>query len=73
MPIGMIMSRMPNIVYVFDNDSAYDAVVKLITHEIDSIPVVEPFKDSDGKEQFKITGKVSKTNMTKLLYDLYKQ
>ena len=73
MPIGMIMTRMPNIVYIFDNDSAYDAVVKLITHEIDSIPVVEPFKDSDGKEQFKITGKVSKTNVTKLLYDLYKQ
>jgi len=73
MPVGMIMTRMPNIVYIFDNDSAYDAVVKLITHEIDSIPVVEPFKDSDGKEQFKITGKVSKTNVTKLLYDLYKQ
>jgi len=73
MPVGMIMTRMPNIVYVFDNDSAYDAVVKLITHEIDSIPVVEPFKDSDGKEQLKITGKVSKTNVTKLLYDLYKQ
>ena len=73
MPIGMIMSRMPNVIYVFDNDSAYDAVIKLITHEIDSIPVVEAFKDSEGKEQFKITGKVSKTNMTKLLYDLCKQ
>lgn len=73
MPIGMIMTRMPNIIYVFDNDSAYDAVVKLITHEIDSIPVVEPLNDNDGKEHFKITGKVSKTNMTKLLYDLCKQ
>ncbi|HRS20966.1 MAG TPA: transcriptional regulator, partial [Clostridia bacterium] len=55
------------------SDSAYDAVVKLITHEIDSIPVVEPFRDSEGKEQFKVTGKVSKTNITKLLYDMCKQ
>jgi CBS domain-containing protein len=73
MPVGMIMSRMPNIVYVLDTDSAYDAVARLITHEIDSIPVVEPFKSEEGKEMFKITGKVSKTNITKLLYDMCKQ
>jgi CBS domain-containing protein len=73
MPVGMIMSRMPNIIYILDTESAYDAVVKLITHEIDSLPVVEPYKNDEGKELFKITGKVSKTNMTKLLYDLCKQ
>lgn len=73
MPVGMIMSRMPNIIYILDTESAYDAVVKLITHEIDSLPVVEPYKNEEGKELFKITGKVSKTNMTKLLYDLCKQ
>ena len=73
MPIGMIMSRMPNLIYTLDTESAYDAAVKLITHEIDSIPVVEPFKNDEGKELLKITGKVSKTNMTKLLYDLCKQ
>ncbi len=73
MPVGMIMSRMPNLIYALDTDSAYDAAAKLITHEIDSIPVVEPFKNEEGKELFKITGKVSKTNMTKLLYDLCRQ
>lgn len=73
MPVGMIMSRMPNIVYVMDTDSAYDVAVKLITHEIDSMPVVELFRNEEGKELYKITGKVSKTNMTKLLYDLCKQ
>jgi CBS domain-containing protein len=73
MPVGMIMSRMPNLIYALDTDSAYDAAVKLITHEIDSMPVVEPFKNDEGKELFKITGKISKTNMTKLLYDLCKQ
>lgn len=73
MPVGMIMSRMPNIIYTLDTESAYDAVVKLITHEIDSIPVVEPYKNNEGKEVFKIIGKVSKTNMIKLLYDLCKE
>jgi DeoR family transcriptional regulator, catabolite repression regulator len=73
MPIGMIMSRMPNIVYILDTESAYDAINRLITHEIDSMPVVEPFKSDEGKELFKITGKVSKTTITKLLYDLCKQ
>lgn len=73
MPVGMIMSRMPNIIYTLETESAYDAVVKLITHEIDSIPVVEPYKNNEGKEVFKIIGKVSKTNMIKLLYDLCKE
>lgn len=73
MPVGMIMSRMPNLIYALDTESAYDAAVKLITHEIDSMPVVEPFKNDEGKELLKITGKVSKTNLTKLLYDLCKQ
>lgn len=73
MPVGMIMTRMPNIIYSLETESAYDAVIKLITHEIDSIPVAEPYKDAEGKELLKITGKVSKTNITRLLYDLCKQ
>jgi CBS domain-containing protein len=73
MPVGMIMTRMPNIIYITDTENAYDAVARLITHEIDSMPVVEPFKNEDGKESLKITGKVSKTIITKLLYDLCKQ
>ncbi|MGE5631512.1 MAG: helix-turn-helix transcriptional regulator [Caulobacteraceae bacterium] len=73
MPVGMIMSRMPNVVYAMDNESAYDVVVKLITHEIDSIPVVEAFKNNEGKEMYRVTGKVSKTNIAKLLYDLCRE
>lgn len=73
MPVGMIMSRMPNVIYVLDTESAYDAIVRLITHEIDCMPVVEPAKNEQGKEVFKITGKVSKTNITKMIYDLCKK
>lgn len=40
-PIGIIMTRMPNIVCVNTEDSAYYAAQKIIEHEVDSLPVVE--------------------------------
>jgi len=73
MPIGMIMTRMPNITYTTDGESAFEVAGKIILHEVDSIPVVEPFTDANGKASFRITGKVSKTNITRLLYELCKE
>lgn len=72
LPMGMIMSRLPKIIYTTDEESVLEAAEKIILHEIDSIPVVEVVKAQDGKQEFKVTGKVSKTNMTKLLYELGK-
>lgn len=69
-PVGIIMTRMPNIAFVKDEDSAYDAAAKIIEHEVDSVPVVEPIPSESGKIGYKITGKVSKTNITRLFYDL---
>ena len=47
MPIGMIMTRMPNVIYIKEDDDILEAAYKLIDHEIDSLPVVE--EDNDGK------------------------
>lgn len=70
-PVGVIMTRMPNIVCGYVDDSAYSLAKKIIEHEIDSIPIVERVtKKSEGKEQFKIVGKISKTNITKLFVKL---
>lgn len=69
-PIGIIMTRMPNIITVSDQDLAYDAARKIIEHEVDSLPVVEKAIGSDGKRILKITGKVSKTTITKLFVKL---
>jgi len=69
-PVGVIMTRMPNIICADKNDNAYDLAKKIIEHEIDSIPVVEIFKRTDGRDQLKIVGKVSKTNITKLFVKL---
>lgn len=65
-PIGVIMTRMPNIITVTDEDTAYEAARKIIEHEVDSLPVIEKEVTEEGKESYKITGKVSKTNITKL-------
>jgi CBS domain-containing protein len=69
-PVGVIMTRMPNIICANENDNAYDLAKKIIEHEIDSIPVVQVLKRTDGKDQMKIIGKVSKTNITKLFVKL---
>lgn len=65
-PVGIIMTRMPNIVIVEQEDLAITAAQKIIEHEVDCLPVVEK-SIVEGKEIFKIVGKVSKTNITKLL------
>ncbi|GIM28062.1 hypothetical protein CPJCM30710_07280 [Clostridium polyendosporum] len=69
-PVGIIMTRMPNIICVQREESAYDVARKIIEHEIDSLPVVEKVVDDEGKEQYKIVGKISKTNITKLFVKL---
>lgn len=64
-PVGMIMTRMPNIIYVTKDDNAYTAAQKIIEHEVDCLPVLEKIS-SDDKDIYKIVGKISKTNITKL-------
>lgn len=70
-PVGVIMTRMPNIICGFAEDKAYDLAKKIIEHEIDSIPIVEKIEVlDDERNQYKIIGKISKTNITKLFVKL---
>lgn len=64
-PVGIIMTRMPNIVFVERKDTAYLAAQKIMEHEVDCLPVIERSMDG-SKEMLKIVGKVSKTNITRL-------
>ncbi|MGJ9456994.1 helix-turn-helix transcriptional regulator [Oceanobacillus sp. CF4.6] len=64
-PVHIIMTRMPNITVCRREDLLIDAAYKLITKQIDGLPVV---KDTDvGLE---IVGRITKTTMTKLLVEL---
>lgn len=70
-PVGVIMTRMPNIICGYADDSAYDLAKKIIEHEIDSIPIVEKIETSSKERaKLKIIGKISKTNITKLFVKL---
>lgn len=69
-PTGMVMTRMPNIVVVEPEDSVLEAAMKLIEHEIDSVPVVEVVDDEEKK--YKIIGRITKTTITRLFVELGK-
>lgn len=72
-PVGVVMTRMPNIVTVTLDDTVFEAAKKLIDHEIDSMPVVRTFIDSNGKERLEIVGRLTKTNITRLFVELVGQ
>lgn len=67
-PIGMIMTRMPNVVTINKDDDIVLAAKKIIEHEVDSIPVIED--GEHDKNQVKVIGRISKTNITKLFLEL---
>lgn len=67
-PVGMIMTRMPNLVMTEPADTAISAAIKLIEHEIDSLPVVE--RIDDGKRNYRVVGRLTKTNITRLFVEL---
>jgi len=71
-PIGVIMTRMPNIVVTKPEETILDAAMKIIDHEVDSIPVVEEVEIKDGKSEYRIVGKISKTTITQLFVELGK-
>lgn len=67
-PIGVIMTRMPNIIFTKPEDTVLSAAIKLIEHQIDSIPVVE---DLDGdQKRLRVIGRVTKTTITRLFVEL---
>lgn len=58
-PVAMIMTRMPNVITIQENERILDAGYKIIQHEVDSIPVV------DTQNPLKVIGKISKTVVLK--------
>ncbi|MGF7058724.1 helix-turn-helix transcriptional regulator [Brassicibacter mesophilus] len=70
-PVGVIMTRMPNIATITPEESIIDAAIKIIEHQVDSIPVVEEIKVGN-KQGLKVIGRISKTNIVRVFVDLCK-
>ncbi|HZJ76363.1 MAG TPA: helix-turn-helix transcriptional regulator [Oscillospiraceae bacterium] len=68
-PIGMIMTRSPNVVTISPEENVLQAAIKIMDHEVDSLPVVSKEKNG-GREITKILGRISKSNITKLFVEL---
>lgn len=68
-PVGVAMTRMPNVIVAYPEDSVLEAVRKILEHEVDSIPVVE-VENMGNKEIYKIVGRFSKTNIARLFVEI---
>ena len=69
-PVGVIMTRMPNIIMTTPDEPVTEAARKLVQHQIDSLPVVEGFIDENGDERYEVVGRFTKTNLSKLFVDI---
>ncbi|MCY0877119.1 MAG: helix-turn-helix transcriptional regulator [Firmicutes bacterium] len=63
-PVSMVMTRMPNVATVTPEDSLLDAADRLVTAEVDTLPVVT-WQD-DGPH---VVGRVTKTTVTRWLVE----
>lgn len=68
-PIAIIMTRMPNIAMIEPEDRILDAAIKIIEHEVDSVPIVEE-EIIKGEPHYKVLGRITKTTITNLFVDL---
>ena len=56
-------------IYAEPNEDMVSVAQKLIDYEIDCLPV-GTFQDVGGEKKFVLKGRISKTNITRLLLDL---
>ena len=61
LPVGVIMTRMPNIVVAYEEESLWEVAERMIAHQIDGLPVVR--QNENGN--LKVVGRVTKTNIAK--------
>ncbi|MGT2959017.1 transcriptional regulator [Streptococcus bovimastitidis] len=65
-PIGMIMTRTPNITTVLEEELVLEAAETLVERQVDSLPVVRYAENGKSK----VVGKLSKTIITKLFLEI---
>lgn len=69
MPVSIAMTRMPNIIVTYPEEAALRAAEKLLSHQVDCLPVVNVVK-TDNTEKLQVVGRLTKTNITRLFLQL---
>lgn len=66
MPVGVIMTRMPQIHTVLEEETVLEAAHRICENEVDSLPVVR----RHGDNGYRVVGRLTKTNLARLLMEL---
>ncbi len=69
LPVTLAMTRMPNIILAAPDEPVLRAAKKLISHQVDALPVVQMVQVEDT-EKFEVVGRLTKTNITQLFVNL---
>ena len=70
MPVGLIMTRVPNVITVSPEDEIIEAARKMMHHQVDSLPVVLLHTNDKGIEVIEVVGRITKSTMTQILLNL---
>jgi DeoR family transcriptional regulator, catabolite repression regulator len=65
-PVAMIMTRLPNIHMVTEEETMLDVARRIMEYEVDSLPVVRVTDDKN----YKVVGRVTKTNLARMIVEL---
>ncbi len=69
MPVSMVMTPKSKMICAEPTEEMVNVAQKLIDYEIDCLPVVTTI-DEGGKKRYKLHGRISKTNITRLFLEL---
>lgn len=69
LPVKIVMTRMPNLIITTPEESVLRAAQKLLTHQVDCLPVVNII-NLDNIEKQQVVGRFTKTNITRLFVQL---
>ncbi|HHV57278.1 MAG TPA: helix-turn-helix transcriptional regulator [Firmicutes bacterium] len=69
-PVGAIMTRVPQVTTVGPEESVFSAAGKLLAHQVEVLPVVRARAQPGGGKGQEVLGRISKTTITKLFYEL---
>jgi CBS domain-containing protein len=74
-PVGVIMTRCPNVITTSPEESVCEAALKMVEHQVDGLPVVISRKiemkgSGEVREGLEVVGRITKTNITKLFVEL---
>ncbi|MEG6616358.1 helix-turn-helix transcriptional regulator [Peptococcaceae bacterium 1198_IL3148] len=72
LPVGVVMTRMPNVVVAQPEDSVWLAARRLLTHEVDCLPVVRPMSEN-ADDGYEVVGRFTKTNIAQLFVELVEE